>query len=91
MALEAMASGRPVFGFRRGGLVKGVTGRFFDEQTAEAVIEGVERMEEELSGFDGAELMAHAAGFGAERFRAEFTDFADRAVSRIAAPERAVA
>lgn len=82
MPLEVMASGRPVLGFRRGGLtetlVEGVTGRFFEEQTVEAVIEGVERMEEELTGFDSAMLMAYAAGFGGGRFREGFREFAER-------------
>lgn len=88
MPLEVMAAGRPVLGFRRGGLtetlVDGVTGLFFDEQTVEAVTNGVTRMEERMGDFDRTVLMTHAAGFGAERFRAEFVDFTNRAFGRIA-------
>ncbi len=68
--LEAMASGRPVIAFGRGGatetVVEGVTGTFFDAQTVEslsAAIARLERME-----FSPERIRAHALTFGADRF-----------------------
>ncbi len=47
--VEAMASGRPVIAFGRGGatetVIEGVTGTFFHEQSVEALLEAVERCE----------------------------------------------
>ncbi|MBE1426364.1 glycosyltransferase involved in cell wall biosynthesis [Desulfomicrobium macestii] len=73
--LEAMASGRPVIAFGKGGaletVVDGKTGIFFHEQTEDALMEAVERFEGMNSHFHPAEIRAHACGFGPERFRAE--------------------
>ena len=48
--LEAMASGRPVIAYGKGGALEtvadGVTGLFFHEQTVEAIIDAVERLEQ---------------------------------------------
>ncbi len=63
--LAAMASGRPVIAYGAGGaletVVKGVTGTFFDAQTAESVVRA-------LAGFDAshyaaARIRTHAAMF----------------------------
>lgn len=47
--VEAMASGRPVLAYGRGGatetVVDGVTGLFFHEQTVAAIVDGVSRLE----------------------------------------------
>ncbi|GLS42681.1 glycosyltransferase [Methylobacterium brachythecii] len=47
--VEAMASGRPVLAYGRGGatetVVDGVTGLFFHEQTVAAIVDGVARLE----------------------------------------------
>jgi len=73
--LEAMASGRPVIAFGKGGaletVVDGKTGIFFHEQTEDALMEAVERFEGMKSHFHPAEIRAHACGFGPERFRSE--------------------
>jgi glycosyltransferase involved in cell wall biosynthesis len=49
VAIEAMASGRPVIAFRGGDIEErieeGISGVFFDEQTPEAIIEAVRRFE----------------------------------------------
>ncbi|MEI4473736.1 glycosyltransferase [Frigidibacter sp. MR17.24] len=74
--VEAMASGRPVLAYGRGGaletVVEGRTGLFFDTQSLEAIAEGVERMEAALDAgrFDPAALTAHAATFSPAVFRA---------------------
>lgn len=77
--LEAMACGRPVIAYGRGGaldyVLPGVTGRFFHEQTAEALAEAVLAFEAEESLFEPAAIRRHAEGFSAERFRREMEGF----------------
>ncbi len=85
--VEAMASGRPVIAFGRGGatetVVEGVTGTFFHEQTVEALLEAVVRCD--AMPFDPASAVAHAAAFGKDRFKAEMSAFIDAAFLRIRA------
>jgi glycosyltransferase involved in cell wall biosynthesis len=78
--LEAMASGRPVLAYGAGGALEtvrdGVTGRFFAEQTSDAVAEGVLTLDPDA--FDPSEIRRHAERFGVpafkEQFRAEVED-----------------
>ena len=73
--LEATAAGRPVIAYGRGALtetvVDGVTGLFFREQTADALIDALERGE--VTGWSAEKIRAHALRFGEEAFRAEMT------------------
>jgi glycosyltransferase involved in cell wall biosynthesis len=68
--VEAMASGRPVIAYGRGGATEtvadGVSGVFFAEQTVEAISSAVKR----LAGLDidPAGIVAHASRFGREQF-----------------------
>ena len=82
--LEAMASGRPVVAFGRGGatetVVEGVTGTFFREQTVDALLEAVDRCER--LDLQPEAAVAHAAGFGTERFMDEMRGFIDSALLR---------
>jgi glycosyltransferase involved in cell wall biosynthesis len=77
--VEAMASGRPVLAFGRGGatetVVDGVTGLFFQEQTVEAIIDGVERMLD-LS-IDANKIRAHAERFNTAVFERRMRGFID--------------
>ncbi len=79
--LEAMASGRPVIAFGKGGaletVVDGKTGVFFHEQTEDALLDAVERFEGMKNGFVPAEIRAHACLFGPERFRSEMSKIFD--------------
>jgi glycosyltransferase involved in cell wall biosynthesis len=68
--VEAMASGRPVIAFRKGGatetVLPNVTGVFFDTQDVDAIrraLEDIERME-----INPADIAAHAGRFGKEQF-----------------------
>jgi glycosyltransferase involved in cell wall biosynthesis len=74
--IEAMASGRPVIAFRRGGaletVVEGRTGLFFDEQTEGSLLAAVERFEDIEETFDPADIRRHALGFDRQVFKAEF-------------------
>jgi glycosyltransferase involved in cell wall biosynthesis len=68
--VEAMASGRPVVAFGRGGAVetvaKGISGVFFAEQTVEAISSAVGT----LAGLeiDSEKIAAHAKQFGRDQF-----------------------
>jgi glycosyltransferase involved in cell wall biosynthesis len=70
--VEAMASGRPVLAYGRGGVRDSIvpyeTGLFFDAQTPEAVVDGIERMESWLPSFDARVAVQQAARFAPEYF-----------------------
>jgi len=74
--IEAMASGRPVIAYGRGGaletVVEGRTGLFFDEQTEESLLAAVQKFEEIEDTFDPAEIRRHASAFDRQVFKAEF-------------------
>lgn len=65
--LEAMASGRPVIAYAKGGaletVVENVTGVFFQDQTEEALISAVEAFEADKARFSTARNTEHARGF----------------------------
>ena len=99
--VEAMASGRPVVAFGRGGATEtvadGMTGVFFAEQTVEAIISAVKRLA--TLDIDPAKVVAHAGQFGREPFFAKMRShidglLAERARGPVAAqdpPKAAVA
>jgi glycosyltransferase involved in cell wall biosynthesis len=83
--VEAMASGRPVIAYRKGGAVEtvvdGVTGLFFDQQTPEALIEAVEQYEANQQQFISERIIQHAQSFSRETFRTKMQNFIDTALS----------
>ena len=68
--VEAMASGRPVVAFGRGGATEtvadGISGVFFAEQTVGAISAAVRRLAS--LDIDPAKIAAHASRFGREQF-----------------------
>jgi glycosyltransferase involved in cell wall biosynthesis len=72
--VEAMASGRPVIAFGRGGametVVDGETGIFFHEQSVQAIIAAVERFENFK--VDSIKISEHARKFAKEHFLSKF-------------------
>jgi glycosyltransferase involved in cell wall biosynthesis len=82
--VEAMASGRPVIAFRKGGaletVVDGITGLFFDEQTPEAIIEAVERFEQTIHEFSAEKIVEHAQKFSRNRFKQEMKKMIEDAI-----------
>jgi len=70
--VEAMAAGRPVIAYGRGGVldtvVPGETGLFFDEPTPEALVEAVHRFEAERSRYDPTRIARHAREFDRVHF-----------------------
>lgn len=76
--VEAMASGRPVISYGRGGVldsvVDGETGLMFYEQSVEALVDAVERFEESgMEHTDPQHFVRHAAGFAEPLFRRKMT------------------
>lgn len=75
--VEAMASGRPVVGYNKGGIrdtVKdGVSGILYSDQGVEALIAALARFEREEERFVPAMIQAEAARFSGARFRAEMS------------------
>ena len=68
--VEAMASGRPVIAFKKGGatetVVEGLTGTFFEQQTIDHLLEACERLEG--MSLDPDALVARSRVFGSDRF-----------------------
>ena len=83
--VEAMASGRPVIAFNRGGatetVVEGLTGVFFEEQTVEALLDACDRLER--TSWDSRALVARARLFDSAEFSTRLKTFID---ATIAAP-----
>lgn len=83
--LEAMASGRPVIGFAKGGLletvVDGKTGIFFHQQTAQSLNKAVEKYEQTVHTFISGEIRDHASKFDKEIFKRSVSDFIDKCFS----------
>jgi len=75
-AVESMAAGRPVIAYAAGGacetVVEKKTGKFFDEQTWEALADTVVRFKPE--DYDPQEIKAYAQQFGVERFKNEINN-----------------
>lgn len=67
--LEVMASGRPVIAYSKGGaletVVEGKTGLFFDAQTADSMMDAINRFEKIESIFTPEVLTAHSQSFDA--------------------------
>jgi glycosyltransferase involved in cell wall biosynthesis len=80
--LEAMASGRPVLAYGAGGALEtvrdGLTGRFFGEQTADALTDAVRKLRPES--FEPAAIRRHAEQFGVPAFQERFRATVDEAL-----------
>lgn len=71
--VEAMASGKPVIAFKKGGaietVVEGLTGLFFNEQSSESLIDTVNRYELIESSFSSKQISQHARKFDRQKFK----------------------
>jgi glycosyltransferase involved in cell wall biosynthesis len=88
--LEAQACGCPVIALGRGGATETIrpfgevsdpTGLFFADQTADAVIDAIERFERDADRFDPRAARRQAALFRKDRFEGELFAYLDRIVS----------
>jgi glycosyltransferase involved in cell wall biosynthesis len=88
--VEAQACGTPVIAFGKGGVLEIVrgpsqpepTGMFFQEQTAEAIVEAVRIFEQEVARFDPAACRRNAYRFSTQRFRKEFMELCEPTAAR---------
>jgi glycosyltransferase involved in cell wall biosynthesis len=84
--VEAMASGRPVIAYRKGGaletVVEGITGLFFDQQTPESLIRVIEQYEAVEQKFNSACIIQHAQNFSQETFTTKIQKFVETALSK---------
>jgi glycosyltransferase involved in cell wall biosynthesis len=82
--VEVMASGRPVIAYGRGGVTEtvtaGVSGWFFEEQTAAAIERAVHEFEQMQ--FDPGEIKAQAEKFNKDRFVSEFIQVVEAELGR---------
>jgi len=87
--LEAMACGRPVIAFGRGGALETVvpegrgepaTGVFFPEQTAASLAEAVGELVEKENGFDAEAIRRHAETFDRPIFKQRFKEYVSRKI-----------
>jgi glycosyltransferase involved in cell wall biosynthesis len=80
--VEAMASGRPVIAYAKGGALETVTketGIFFKEQTVESLIEAILLFEREK--FNPEKIREHALRFDKEIFKKKFRDYVEKHIS----------
>ncbi|MHB1677548.1 MAG: glycosyltransferase [Sulfuriferula sp.] len=79
--VEAMATGRPVIAYGRGGVldsvIDGVTGVFFHEQSVAALNGAIERFEREYDKFDPLKIAEHAGEFSKANFKRGFMTLID--------------
>ena len=77
--VEAMASGRPVIAFGKGGAVEtvaaGTTGIFFNEQSVEAISAAIRNLADLQ--FDPADIARHAEQFGRDQFLQKMREHID--------------
>lgn len=81
--VEAMASGKPVIAFRRGGaletVVEGETGEFFDEPLEAVLAETIRQFLEKEQQYDPDRIRRHAEQFSRPRFRAAMSQYVEDA------------
>ena len=79
-AVEAMASGRPVIAYRSGGALEtvqaGVTGIFFNEQTADSLAQAINNFDK--TKFNPEVIKQQAEQFSVERFKKQIKEFVDK-------------
>lgn len=70
--VEAMACGKPVLAYRKGGVtetvIEGKTGEFFNEQTPESLINGLTRLLIAEPSYDSEKIRKQAEKFSREKF-----------------------
>ncbi len=88
--LEAMASGKPVIAYAKGGALETVadtaelrTGILFPHQTIESLLEALQRFKQ--TSFSAAQLRAHALAFDRAIYKRKMLDFIMRAWNQFAA------
>jgi glycosyltransferase involved in cell wall biosynthesis len=83
--VEAMAAGAPVIAYAKGGaletVIHGQTGVLFEEQSVDALMAAIQRVEAREFDFSAATLQAHAATFDKAIFKEKIQAFIDNALA----------
>ncbi|MBJ7556457.1 glycosyltransferase [Marinomonas spartinae] len=83
--LEAMASGRPVIAYRKGGALEtvkeGVSGVFFDEQTECSLNQSIEYFESNFDLFSSDSIRAYVEKFSKENFKIQFSNYVNEVLN----------
>lgn len=83
--LEAMASGKPVIAYAKGGaldtVIDGKTGIHVADQTVDGFTQAVQALEANPEQFDPQVLRAHAESFDKEKFKAQISAFISDALA----------
>ena len=81
-ACEAMSFGKPILGYRKGGLVETmielVTGEFFNEPVPELLADGVRRLMKNEKKYNSDEIKKQAEKFSKERFEKEIKEYIEQ-------------
>lgn len=84
--VEAMASGRPVIAFAKGGIldtvIEGKTGLFFYEPSTVSLNRTIETFEQRVSSFNPEEIRKHAIEFDRKVFKRNLKNFIERIIQR---------
>ncbi len=84
--VEAMAHGKPVICFGKGGVrdsvIDGHTGLYFEEQTTESLNAAVSKFESLRESFDSMEIATHATQFSKQSFKRRFAEFVNVTVKQ---------
>ncbi|MFH2105211.1 MAG: glycosyltransferase [Parcubacteria group bacterium] len=80
-AVEAMAAGRPVIAYKKGGALEtvkeGVTGEFFEDQTPWSLVDAVREFEADK--YDPAVIQKRVADFDVSIFKKKIKDYVEKA------------
>lgn len=87
MPVEAQACGTPVIAYGRGGVresvVENSTGIFFENQTADSIVNAIEKFEGLQNGFNPDTIRKNAERFNKKRFKKEFEEFVKSKKSKL--------
>ncbi len=80
--VEAMAFGKPVLAFNKGGaretIIEKETGEFFTWQNIAVLADGVRRIRANLPKYNSQKIRAHAQKFSRKRFEREFKEYINK-------------
>jgi len=80
-SIEAQACGTPVIAYGKGGSLETVinkkTGRYFNDQTVESIVDAIVEFEKEGIEYTAAQIREHATKFDRHRFRYLFKEYVD--------------
>lgn len=83
--LEAMASGRPVIAYKKGGaletVAEGISGMFFNEQSEQSLQAAINEFENNKHNFKPEVIRAYVKKFDQTRFKQEFKILVDEVLS----------